>query len=102
MYKKKAIFITFEGIEGSGKSYHSRLLFLKLKKMNLPVVLTREPGGTKGAEEIRKVILNGKINKFDKITDTFLYIAARNENLKKKIFPELSKKRIVICDRFID
>ena len=58
MYKKKSLFITFEGIEGSGKSYQSKKLYIKLKKKKLPVVITREPGGTKSAEKIRKLILN--------------------------------------------
>ena len=57
MYKKKSIFITFEGIEGSGKSYQSRKLYKNLKKRKIPVILTREPGGSIGAEKIREVIL---------------------------------------------
>ena len=63
MYKKKSVFITFEGIEGSGKSYQSKKLFNKIKEMRLPVIFTREPGGSEGAEKIRnrrlhKIILN--------------------------------------------
>ena len=90
MSKKKSLFITFEGIEGSGKSYQSKILYRKLKKIKIPVILTREPGGTKGAEVIRKIILkdyfekNKKI-KFDKFTDTLLYLAARNEHLKNNL-----------------
>ena len=57
MFNKKPLFITFEGIEGSGKSYQSKRLYSKLKKMGLSVINTREPGGTEGAERIRKVIL---------------------------------------------
>ena len=57
MYKKKSLFVTFEGIEGSGKSYQSRKLYKSLKKKNIPVILTREPGGTSGAEKIRQIIL---------------------------------------------
>jgi len=56
MYKKKSLFVTFEGIEGSGKSYQSRKLYRSIKKRKIPVILTREPGGTKGAEKIRKII----------------------------------------------
>jgi len=56
MYKKKPLFVTFEGIEGSGKSYQCRKLHKELRKKNLSVILTREPGGTKSAEKIRKVI----------------------------------------------
>ena len=57
MYKKRSLFVTFEGIEGSGKSYQSRKLYSNLKKKNIPAILTREPGGTRGAELIRRVIL---------------------------------------------
>ena len=57
MYKKKPFFITFEGIEGSGKSYLSKKLFADIKKLKLPVIITREPGGTFGAEKIREIIL---------------------------------------------
>ena len=107
MLKKKPFFIVFEGIEGSGKSYQSKKLFNKLKKKNLPTILTREPGGTLSAELIRNLILKDYFNKtqkekFDKYTDTLLYLAARNEHVKNKIKPALSKKKIVICDRFID
>ena len=106
MYKK-SFFIVFEGIEGSGKSYQAKILFKKLKKLINKVILTREPGGTKSAEIIRKIILkdyfekNKKV-KFDKYTDTLLYLAARNEHLKNKIIPALKNKKIIICDRFID
>ena len=106
MYKK-SLFIVFEGIEGSGKSYQAKILFKKLRKFTNNVILTREPGGTKSAEIIRKIILkdyfekNKKI-KFDKYTDTLLYLAARNEHLKNKIIPALKSKKIIICDRFID
>ena len=107
MYKKKFFFIVFEGIEGSGKSYLSRRLFKNLKKKNLNPILTREPGGTKSAEIIREVILKdyfGKTPKeqFDKYTDTLLYLAARNEHIRKKIKPAFKQKKIIICDRFID
>ena len=105
---KKGLFIVFEGIEGSGKSYQSKILYKKLKKkFNRDVILTREPGGTKSAEIIRKIILkdyfekNRKI-KFDKYTDTLLYLAARNEHIKNKIFPAYKKKKLIICDRFVD
>ena len=106
MHKRKFFFIVFEGIEGSGKSYQSKKLFKNIKK-NFPVVLTREPGGTIGAERIRQVILKDyfhkkKSEKFHKYTDTLLYLAARNEHVKSKIRPALKKRKVVICDRFID
>ncbi len=107
MLKKKAFFITFEGIEGSGKSYQSKRLYKYLKKKGFQVILTREPGGTTNAERIRKLILQDYFQKksdkqFDKNTDTLLYLAARNEHVKNKIKPALFKKKIIICDRFID
>ena len=107
MYKKKPLLIIFEGIEGSGKSYQSRKLLKKLKKVKIPVILTREPGGTSSAEKIRDVILKDYFHtdskeKFDKYTDTLLYLASRNEHIKNKLLPSLNKKKIVICDRFID
>tara|TARA_Y100000590_G_scaffold137633_1_gene157628 strand:+ start:887 stop:1534 length:648 start_codon:yes stop_codon:yes gene_type:complete len=107
MFKRKPLFVTFEGTEGSGKSYQCKKLFNKLKKIKLPVVLTREPGGTKSAEKIRNVILGDYFasdskEKFSKYTDTLLYLAARNEHVQNIIKPALSKNRIVICDRFTD
>ena len=107
MSKKKPFFITFEGIEGSGKSYQSLKLYKYLKKNNFPVILTREPGGTKNAEIIREVILSDYFHpnskeKFNKYTDTLLYLASRNEHIQNKIKPAISKKKIIICDRFID
>ncbi|MEC7143580.1 MAG: dTMP kinase [Pseudomonadota bacterium] len=107
MYKKKPFFIVFEGVEGCGKTYQSKKLFNKLKKKKIRTLLTREPGGTKSAELIRNLILKdyfkkSKKEKFDKYTDTLLYLAARNEHVKMKIKPALKQKRVVICDRFID
>ena len=107
MHKKKPLFVTFEGIEGSGKSYQCRKLHKELRKKNLSVILTREPGGTKSAEKIRKVILEDYFasdskEKFSKYTDTLLYLAARNEHVQNIIKPAIAKKKIVICDRFID
>ena len=107
MYKKKPFFIIFEGIEGCGKSYQSKKLLANLKKKKISTLLTREPGGTKSAELIRNLILKDYFNKtnkqkFDRYTDTLLYLAARNEHVKTKIKPALKKKKIVICDRFTD
>ena len=82
MYKRKSLFVTFEGIEGSGKSYQSRKLFKRINGIGLPAIYTREPGGSSSAEKIRKVILTGEKNKFTKTTDTLLYLAARNEHLE--------------------
>ena len=103
MFKRKPLFVTFEGTEGSGKSYQCKKLFNKLKKIKLPVVLTREPGGTKSAEKIRNVILGDYFasdskEKFSKCTDPLLYLAARNEHVQNIIKPALSKNRIVISE----
>ena len=107
MFKQKQFFIVFEGVEGCGKSYQSKKLFNNLKKKKIKTLLTREPGGTKSAELIRKLILidyfkKSKKEKFDRYTDTLLYLAARNEHVKIKIIPSLKNKKVVICDRFID
>ena len=107
MYKKKPFFIVFEGVEGCGKSYQSQKLKKNLEKKGINLLLTREPGGTKSAESIRRLILQdyfnkGKKEKFDKYTDTLLYLAARNEHIKNKIKPALKQRRVVICDRFVD
>ena len=107
MRNKRFFFIVFEGIEGSGKTYQSKKLFTKIKKKGFKAILTREPGGTKVAEKIRKVILDDYfINKsdqaYDKYTDTLLYLAARNEHVIHKLIPAFNKKRIVICARCVD
>ena len=107
MYKKKPLFIVFEGVEGCGKSFQSKKLYQKLKKNKIQTMLTREPGGTKSAELIRNLILKDYFKKttkekFNKYTDTLLYLAARNEHVLNKIKPALKKKNVVICDRFID
>ena len=107
MYKKKTLFVTFEGIEGSGKTYQSKKLFRKIKSMGLSAIYTREPGGTKASEKIREVILEDYFypdskEQFNKYTDTLLYLAARNEHIEKKLKPAIFKKKVIVCDRFID
>ena len=107
MFKKKPLFIVFEGIEGCGKSYQSKKLYNNLKRLKIPVILTREPGGTPSAEIIRNLILKDYYNfnakeKFNKYTDTLLYLAARNEHIINKIAPSIKKGKIVISDRYID
>ena len=97
MFKRKSLFIVFEGVEGCGKSYQSKKLFSNLKKKKIRTLLTREPGGTESAELIRNLILKDYFNKktkekFDKYTDTLLYLASRNEHVKFKIIPALKKR----------
>ena len=94
-------------MEGCGKSFQSKKFFKNLKKKKIQSIITREPGGTKSAELIRNLILKdyfSKSNKekFDKYTDTLLYLAARNEHVKNRIKPALKKNKVVICDRFVD
>ncbi len=98
---KWGYFITFEGIEGSGKSTLARELFEYLKENCFRVLMTREPGGTKEAEEIRQVLLKTG-NNLDPVTELLLMLAARRENVYKKILPALRKTYIVISDRFDD
>ena len=91
--------IVFEGIEGSGKSFHINNVSNFLKKKGIDHIKIREPGGSKNSEKIRKLILESKVN-FNKNTDLFLYLAARSENvveLKKNY-----KKKVILIDRFID
>ena len=107
MFKKKPFFIVFEGVEGCGKYYQSKRLKKNLKKKGINSLLTREPGGTKNTELIRTLILKDYFNtkteeKFNKYTDTLLYLAARNEHVTNIIKPALNEKKIVICDRFTD
>lgn len=97
-----SLFITFEGGEGSGKSIQTKLLqdFLISQKKN--VILTREPGGTDLAEEIRKIVLIGDPEKLNPLTESLLYLAARSDHWFKKIKPALDMGNIVISDRFHD
>ena len=95
-------FITFEGIEGSGKSTQTKLLYQYFLEQNIPAILTREPGGSKVAEEIRLLLVNGDVDKMDGICETLLNFAARRDHIKKLIEPALAKGEIVICDRFFD
>ena len=92
--------ITFEGIEGSGKSLHIENVAKYLKKKKISFVKLREPGGSKNSEKIRKLILNNKSN-FNKYTDLLLYLASRSENIEKIIIKNYRKK-IILIDRFTD
>tara|TARA_Y100000590_G_C15641600_1_gene985162 strand:- start:346 stop:969 length:624 start_codon:yes stop_codon:yes gene_type:complete len=96
----KNLIITFEGIEGSGKSLHINNVSKYLIKKKIKFLKLREPGGSKNAEIIRKIILNKK-SKFDKKTDLLLYLAARNENIKY-INSKKNKPKIILLDRFVD
>jgi len=95
-------FLTFEGIDGSGKSTQARLLADHLRGAGHDVILTREPGGSPGAEEIRALVLEGKPERWSAETELLLFTAARRDHLEKTIEPALAAGRIVICDRFAD
>lgn len=95
------LFITFEGGEGSGKSTQIRLLADALTKTGKTVVTTREPGGSSGAEEIRKLLVSGNAD-WDDTTETLLFFAARRDHLNHKILPAIHAGHIVLCDRFAD
>ena len=98
----KGIFITFEGGEGAGKSTQVKRLADFLEAEKIPFVLTREPGGSAGAEEIRSVILNGQKDKWDSLSETLLFSAARRNHLTQLVWPALDEGKWVICDRFAD
>lgn len=95
-------FITFEGCEGSGKSTQLRLLSEKLDAAGVDYILTREPGGSAIAEEIRKIILDGKNSAMTDECEALLYAAARVQNLKEVILPALEEGKLVVCDRYVD
>ena len=96
----KKLIIAFEGVEGSGKSFHLKQVAKYLKSKKIKFLTLREPGGSKSAEKIRKLILNNKSN-FNKKTDLLLYLASRSENIEK-IVKKNYKKRIILIDRFTD
>lgn len=95
-------FITFEGIDGSGKSTQSRLLAEALRAGGSNVVLTREPGGSTGAEEIRRLLVEGDPERWSPETEILLFTAARRDHLEKTIRPALKAGSTVISDRFAD
>ncbi|MDR2074852.1 MAG: dTMP kinase [Holosporales bacterium] len=96
------MFITFEGGEGSGKSTQSQLLAQTLQEEGCDVILTREPGGTSGAESIRKLVLTGNEDRWAPVTEALLYLAARADHWYRIIKPSLDAGKIVISDRFQD
>jgi len=99
---KKGLFITFEGIEGSGKSTQVRLLVQYLKERSLPYITTREPGGTVIAEAIRSILLNPDYAEMKPETELMLYCASRAQHTGELILPALAQGKIVICDRYFD
>jgi len=98
----KPLFISFEGIEGSGKSTQAKKLHEFFLSQNIDAILTREPGGTKAGEKIREILIDEKITKLEAKTELFLNFAARLEHVEKLIKPSLAAQKTVICDRFFD
>ena len=95
-------FLSFEGIDGSGKSTQARLLAEALRATGRKVTLTREPGGSPGAEEIRRLVLEGDAERWSTETELLLFTAARRDHLEKTIRPALARGEVVISDRFAD
>ena len=95
-------FISFEGIDGSGKSTQAKLLAKTLGDLGYDAVLTREPGGSVGAEEIRALVLQGDPDRWSAESEILLFTAARRDHMEKTILPALNAGKIVICDRFAD
>jgi dTMP kinase len=95
-------FITFEGGEGAGKSTQLRLLTDALAASGVDVVATREPGGSPGAEEIRKLLVTGEPGRWDAETEALLHFAARRDHLSRTVWPALERGAWVLCDRFAD
>ncbi|SEM20230.1 thymidylate kinase [Roseovarius azorensis] len=98
----QGFFVSFEGIDGSGKSTQARRLHDALHEQGRDVVLTREPGGSPGAEEIRRLVLEGDKDRWSAETEMLLFTAARRDHLERVIEPALAAGRVVICDRFAD
>ena len=98
----QGFFLSFEGVDGSGKSTQARMLAETLRGRGHEVVLTREPGGSPGAEEIRRLVLEGEPDRWSAETEILLFTAARRDHLEKTIRPALGRGAVVICDRFAD
>ncbi|HCL91114.1 MAG TPA: dTMP kinase [Candidatus Atribacteria bacterium] len=99
---KKGLFITFEGLEGCGKTTQAKMLFDFLIKQKIPSIYTKEPGGTKIGDKIRKILLDQKNDGMDYKTEMLLFLASRAENVRLIILPALKEGKIVISDRFYD
>ncbi|WP_415233960.1 dTMP kinase [Pseudorhodobacter sp.] len=102
MRHETGLFISLEGIDGSGKSTQAQLLAEALRGLGHRVLLTREPGGSPGAEEIRRLVLEGEAERWSPETEILLFTAARRDHLEKTIRPALARGDVVITDRFAD
>ncbi|TFB08910.1 dTMP kinase [Candidatus Atribacteria bacterium MT.SAG.1] len=99
---KKGLLITFEGLEGCGKTTQAKMIYDFLIKQKIPSIYTKEPGGTKIGDKIRKILLDQKNDSMDYKTEMLLFLASRAENVRLIIFPALEEGKIVISDRFYD
>lgn len=99
---KQGLFVTFEGGEGTGKSTQIRLLADHLRRRGVDVLVTREPGGSPGAEAVRHVILSGAAEEYGTRMEAVLFAAARNDHVEEVIRPALASGAVVLCDRFMD
>ena len=102
MKRNHSALITFEGVDGSGKSTQCRLIYHQLLAEGYTVHLYREPGGTKISEQIRNILLHPENTLMSPITEMLLYFASRNQLLHEKIKPALAEDQIVLLDRFVD
>ena len=98
----EGLFITFEGLEGAGKSTQAQMLMNHLEREGYPVLLTREPGGTAIGEAIRDLLIDPTHEEMDPLAEVFLFAAARRQHVEQLIRPRLAEGTIVICDRFAD
>jgi dTMP kinase len=98
----QGFFITIEGIDGTGKSTHFRRLVKYLRQRGAPVTATREPGGTKVGEQIRRLLLNSRVDKIASLTELALIYAARAQHLEEVVRPALARGRVIVSDRFND
>ncbi|MCP4400247.1 MAG: dTMP kinase [bacterium] len=99
---RHTLFLTFEGIEGCGKTTQAKLLVDKLHELNVPVLLTREPGGTRIGDQIRKILLHAENTDMSSLAELLLYEASRAQHVQEKILPNLDHGIHVICDRYGD
>ena len=97
-----ALFITFEGVEGSGKTTQIRRLARYLRRKKIPCIMTREPGGTPIGEKIRKILLDPGHRSLVPLSELFLYEAARAQHIREVIRPNVKKRGVILCDRFSD
>jgi len=98
----RGVLITFEGVEGSGKSTQAGRLVKRLGTLGVPCLVSREPGGTEIGEAIRAILLDPRHRSMDGLTELFLYLASRNQHVREKVLPALEAGKVVVLDRFVD